>query len=157
MRACCIRLVGLTCLVIGFGACPPAAADVPGTFPTIRAVQEWAEREYFGGSEVYVFEHGTKKAIVVLGMRTSGLRSTEVLVLEARGTDSLGLILTRQMVPTFLFVLEDDKGLAFVDEDGMPVLVLPWNGVQIPFNPPKKTGWQRPPKPEPLPHLPPKQ
>jgi hypothetical protein len=116
-------------------------------------VQEWADGEYIGGNEVHLFEHAGKKAVVVLGMPTSGRATTQITVLEPWPTGKLAVILTRRTVEGIVGVFEDERGLVFADEVGEPVLVVPWNGVKVerPDSRAERPDRRRSPESEPLP------
>ncbi len=99
------------------------------TYPSTDAIRAWAEKAFFGGYDAQAFSRHGKEVFVIVGMPTSGLPSSEIVVFQRREDGSYGVMLTRTMMYGIVTVRADEQGIVFSAKD--PILVIPWAGVVV--------------------------
>jgi hypothetical protein len=104
-------------------------ADKPrgDTFRDIAAIEKWAKQSYFGGAVVTKYSKEDRELVAVNGMPTSGLLTSQVLVLgRAAGNPEYHVILKSAVFVGDLKVRQQKDGLA-VDATGKTVFYVPFD------------------------------
>ena len=92
-----------------------------------NSIVAWANATYPGGYERSNFTRGDKTILVIVGMRTSGLATSEIAIFDKLAGDAFALMLWRPAIYGFISVAEVKDDIVFVAKD--KVLVVPWSGV----------------------------
>jgi hypothetical protein len=119
----------LILLVAAIAPTKAAEMNTPTDFPDSASVEKWAAASFFGGFEKHAFEQGDKTVLVIIGMPTSGIVTSEIVVLEKRQGGAFSLILLRRKMPGLVTVKNTEDSIVFSTRT--PILILPWTGVAV--------------------------
>ena len=97
------------------------------TFPDTAAIEKWAKQSYFGGAHVEKFSRGGDELVVVSGMPTSGLLTSQLVVLgRGNGKSAYHVILKTAVFMGDVKVRQEKDGLR-ADAEGKGVLYIPFD------------------------------
>lgn len=109
---------------------------IPLEFRDVQALDAWAATAFFGGYEKKAFSRDRKDVVVVIGMHTSGIATSELYVFDKQADESFSLMLWRRMTYEIVSVKDDHDALVFSTErdasGGLAervVLTVPWDGL----------------------------
>jgi hypothetical protein len=99
-------------------------------YPDVAAIEKWAKQSYLG-SKVQRFAKGERELVVVSGLRTSGVATTQLVVLGRREVKSD----FRELLKTATFMrpvnIRQAKGGVTVEAEGKMVLQIPFDLVAL--------------------------
>jgi hypothetical protein len=100
-------------------------------FPDAAAIEKWAKQSYFGGAQVEQFPRLGRELVVVNGMPTSGLLTSQLVVFgRGRGKTEYHVILKTAVLMDHVRVSQDQEGLtAYVA--GKAVLRIPFELLSV--------------------------
>ena len=104
--------------------------ELTENFDSESAIVEWSTKEFFGGVERYSFTNSNRTLLVVLGMPTSGIPTSQVYIYQKLGV-KYKLVAFRNTVPGIAKVNSDQLAVS-VAVKGVTILGLSWDSVVIP-------------------------
>ena len=102
--------------------------DIENKFNSLHEVHNWADKFFFGGYSDHKIEKNNKHLLVLLGMKTSGFLTSQVLIYHNKGGD-YELVAFRNTVLGSVDIQEDPANVYF-NVDGVTVLSLSWGSIQ---------------------------
>ena len=97
------------------------------SFLYTAAIEKWAKQSYFGGAHVEKFSKGGNELVVVSGMPTSGLLTSQLVVLgRGNGKTEYHVILRTAVFMGDVKVRQEKDGLR-ADAEGKGVLYIPFD------------------------------
>lgn len=93
------------------------------------AIIVWAKKTYLGGYERHQFTRDDKYVVVIVGMRTSGLATSEIAIFDKTPGGAFKLMLWRSSIYGFVSVKEAGDEIVFSAKT--KVIVIPWSGVVL--------------------------
>jgi len=96
-------------------------------FDNKNDIIHWAESCFFGGCKTYTVERDDKELLVVEGMPTSGLCTTEIAVYH-RDRERYKLVAFRNRVPG-MAVFEENGLMLHFRVEGVSILSFSWDSI----------------------------
>ena len=112
-----------------FSAASASEMNIPTEFTGLPAIDAWAKAAFFGGFEKHSFSREGKAVVAVIGMPTSGVATSEIVVLEAQKNGTYVLLLARRRMFGIVTVKESDDAIVFSVKS--PILIVPWTGIAV--------------------------
>lgn len=101
------------------------------SFPSVEGVMEWSRKSYFGGFTHKVFNRNESELLVVVGMPTSGILTSQVVVFGRSKSNGLfSILLTTRVIDADVQIKEDARGV-IVGCLNSEILVLPFSLTKI--------------------------
>ena len=110
-------------------AAPGIAAEAPfeEAFANAEAVRGWATKSFFGGAHLQAFSRGGKEFLVVNGMPTSGLLTSQLVFFgRSAPTGPYRVVLATGVFRADAKAAEDDRGVV-VSANGKILVVVPFD------------------------------
>lgn len=123
-----VQIVALAIVAAVSGASEEVRADKPGAviFRDTAAIEKWAKQAYFGGASVTKYAKDGRELVVVNGMPTSGLHTSQVVILcRAAGTSEYHVTLKSAVFMGDVKVRQEKDGLT-ADVKGKTVFNVPF-------------------------------
>ncbi len=91
-------------------------------------IKEWSNENFFGGYEDYSFKKGNKVIFAIIGMPTSGIPTSQILMYQ-KIDSKFKLIVFRNTIPGIVTAESSDKGVFFKTKDAS-VLQVSWESIE---------------------------
>jgi len=129
--------MALVALAAGWlaAAVPAFAADEPETsVQSLEEVSAWAKKRYGPAFEQHEFKRGDQEAIVVIGMPTFGLATSEVYLFGRAKSGPFKLLVTMSRFIGIAEAKDTGTGIEVSDvyrskSPPTPLLFIPWTGI----------------------------
>jgi hypothetical protein len=128
MKTMFVAAVAAAVAVVAFRQVRAAGVNTADArFAAVGEIEKWAQHNYFGGAKVEAFAKNGRDLVVVSGMPTSGLLTTQLVVLGRRSAKSEYRVVLRTAVfMGDLKIKPGNDGLT-ADRDGKAVLYVPFD------------------------------
>jgi hypothetical protein len=123
------QVLALVAAVCASGVSREGRADKPrgDSFRDTAAIEKWAKRNYFGGAQLKTYGKDGRELVVVNGMPTSGLLTTQLVVLgRADGNTEYRVILKSAVFMGDVKIRQEVDGLV-AEIKGTTVLHVPFD------------------------------
>jgi hypothetical protein len=131
--------VTLAAVLLACAAAPSVAAPLDSfqTFATVAAVKAWSEKSFFGGTRTELFSNEGSELLVVNGMPTSGLLTSQLIFFgRSAPNHPYRMILGTGVIQGDARATKDGHGIS-VSVDGRVLLVVPFDFVSFVASAPK--------------------
>jgi hypothetical protein len=103
-----------------------AQMDFSKTFTSGDEIKAWAAKSFFGGASTSPFARGSLELVAVVGMPTSGLVTSQLLVFgRATRAENYRLLVSSTVLEAMAKVRGDADGVTFVSGD-RTLLIVPF-------------------------------